>query len=144
MSPMPKPPEVSVVNYAGRFAFLEATQVDWPNLLRTLRSLAAAGKERLQGPARTLKSFAALRGTRPVPKVCAAIQEWARVHNLGNEWILDAAVQTIASWQLTNRLEDSWHYLPDELSTPIFTPEFGGQWLPPVMKWSTFKTEMDG
>lgn len=144
---MPKSPEVSVVNYAGRFAFLEATLVEWPNLLHSLRSdvlpFVAAGEE-AAGHYQHLRSFAALRGTRPVPKVFAAIQAWARVHNLSDEWILDAAVQTIAAWHLSNRSEVKWHYLPDDLNTPIFTPDFGGQWLPPVMNWSTFKTEMDG
>jgi hypothetical protein len=117
------------INFRGRFEFLSATQRHWPELLASLpksceRSPTGAW------PA----TFSELQSVLKHRECAQAILEWARRHSVEDEWILDAATQTVGLAGLGR-----WHYVPSSLPIPEFAPRFG-VWLPsPTTPWSWFK-----
>src|SRR2546428_455035 len=107
------------INFRGRFEYLVATQRLCPELLSSLPETCKRGPE---GPWPV--TFAELQST-PEHRGCArAILEWARKHSVKDEWIWDAATQTVGVLGLGR-----WHYVPPSLPIPKFTPRFG-VWLP--------------
>ena len=93
----------SETNFRGRFEYLEAAREHWPELLVSLREDAGA----------PFAAFMCLRSTEPpatysglceqgedaaLRNLCSALDRWALSHRIRDEWILDAAVQTLAAW----------------------------------------------
>lgn len=136
------------IKFAARFAYLEAIEEHWPEVMSSLREgvfeeyrrclpampnnelsdwrqLEAAWHTSLSGP---LKAFV------------AALQKWMGEHRFRDEWILDAAVQRLCAWSHGNGIELC--YRPRDLKTERFQPRFG-IWMPVYTPWPQFKKEMD-
>lgn len=78
------------INFGGRFEFLATTQQVWPDLLASLPKACQRAPE-VAWPA----TFSALQSV-PEHRECArALLEWAQTHLVKDEWILDAATQTV-------------------------------------------------
>ena len=165
-------PSIDRTNTRGRLEYLEAARKHWPELLVSLRESAAAPFAALMGLRSTEElpaSYSRLcqQADHPVEMrdLCSALRKWASSHGIRDQWILDAAVQTLAQWwrqsraaeeglkrkqALTNKnalepraeakAEMRWFYTPDDPGE--FKPSFG-IWLPALTRWSEFKKHAD-
>src|SRR6266403_200289 len=121
--------EDTKISYAGRFEYLAATQRHWPELLASLPKICHRNPKRAW-PA----TFSELQSMPEHRKCAEAIRAWARRYAIKDEWMVDAAVQTVGIPKLGR-----WHYTPSSLPIPAFAPRFG-IWLPsPTSPWSYFR-----
>lgn len=133
------------INYGGRFEYLEATQVHWPELLSTLgshvlESFSVGVKGRRTAAPIT---YAELCEEVSNTEACGRLKEWAESHGIVDRWLLDAAVQTLAEWSRGHD-QKRWYYTPNDLDTPDFHLTIGGHWVPELVpgwgtSWATFQ-----
>lgn len=133
-----------LINFGARFEYLSAIEVRWPDVLlsldRDVFPVYQISWERnpnstaLQTLAELSKASS---GSGELGEVERAVRRWAKVHGIRDEWIWDAAVQTMQSWAHQERIS-KWTYTPVELDTPRFQVQFGF-WIPLCMKWAEFR-----
>jgi hypothetical protein len=91
-----------VINYGGRFVYVETIEKEWPELLDTLcaRCLPAFRKAVLASQRPIPSSFSSLRSCAEYETCLRQVRAWADRHSIRDEWILDAAVQPWNIWKL--------------------------------------------
>jgi hypothetical protein len=78
------------------------------------------------------------RGASPeISQIELTIRKWAEEHGFRDVWLREVALQTMHGWALGGTTS-KWTYLPEELNTPRFQPDFG-TWIPSYTKWPEFK-----
>lgn len=133
-----------LINFGARFEYLIAIEAHWPDVLLSLNRdvFPVFQISRERNPNSTaLQTLAELSkassGSGELGEVERAIRRWAKVHGIRDEWIWDAAVQTMQSWAHQETIS-RWTYIPVELDTPRFQVQFGF-WIPFFMKWPEFR-----
>jgi hypothetical protein len=127
------------INYGGRFQYIDAAQVHWPELLGKLRSAVlesySASIKGRATPAPT--TYAELCEEVSKEEACGRLKKWAESHGIGDRWLLDAAVQTLAEWSRGND-QNRWYYTPKDFDTPDFNLTIRGRWVPDLVpRWGT-------
>src|SRR5688500_15661236 len=69
------------------------------------------------------------------PEPCRLLKHWADSHGLVDRWMWDAAVQTLSALA-ESKEHRRWHYMVEELDSPVFDLTFGSQWIPGLTPWS--------
>jgi hypothetical protein len=150
-------------NFGGRFEYLSAIQEHWPKVLSSLQRDAfpviqeylrrnpggegAASELQIQNNAAALKTYAILsRGVQcaaspELQAVHQAVRKWADALKIRDDWILDAAVQSLHAWGLGG-IVGKWVYIVAGLKGPEFQLRFG-RWMPYFMTWPEFKRHAD-
>jgi hypothetical protein len=150
-------------NFGGRFEYLSAIQEHCPEVLRSLRRDAfpviqaylqrnpegagAASELQTHNHARALETLASLsrnvqRTASPeLQAVHQAVRKWADALKIREDWILDAAVQSMHAWGLGG-IVGKWVYIVAGLKGPEFQLRFGS-WMPYFMRWPEFKRHAD-
>ena len=132
-----KPP-AKAINFRGRFEYLQGLQELWPLLLGNLQEIT---RPTLGGL--TPESFRELARIPECSTVCDAIRAWAQNHEIRDEWILDAAVQTLVKRDL--QAAPRWFYVPPEMPVRVFDL-FPAMWIPPFapggQSWPKFKRSL--
>src|SRR5260221_8820645 len=101
------------ITFRGRFAYLESTHDHWPALLSSL-PWSAGRLDHDDSP----HTFQALK-SHPRGEMCySALLSWASSHGIQDEWILDAATQTLV--ERKGSPGKKWHYIAPELPIPRF------------------------
>jgi hypothetical protein len=137
-----------LINFGARFEYLSAIEAHWPDVLQSLNRDVFPGYHicwERNPPSTALQTLAGLSkasaGSAEFGEVERAVRKWAEAHGIRDEWIWDAAVQTMQSWAHQERIS-KWTYLAAELGTPRFQPQFGF-WIPFFMRWREFKRTTD-
>jgi len=130
----------SPTNYRGRFIYLEALAAEWPELLQALFTqclpLFQAAVPSLSQP-----NPLRFKDLRPAPEgesCLYQVQAWADSNNVRDEWVLDAAVQTLGSVKQQNG-PVRWFYIAPDLPLWVYETTFQASWIPEVMDWKQFK-----
>jgi hypothetical protein len=86
-----------VTNYGGRFIYLEILEKEWPELIDDLcnRCILEFRKAILASDQREPDSFVTLCSYPGAEECAGQLRVWAAESNLHDEWMLDAAVQTL-------------------------------------------------
>lgn len=136
------------IKFPARFAYLEAIEEHWPQVLSSLgegvfdnyrRCLQAMPKmEVALGDWPHLKAALQTAPSEPLNALANALYKWLEEHGFRNDWILDAAVQTMYFWAHGDSRK--WMYRPRELKPLRFHPRFG-IWMPVFTTWAKFKME---
>jgi hypothetical protein len=134
-----------MINFGGRFLYLETIEKEWPELLYALctrclpvfRTLVLASGQPEPGGFRELRSL-------PCCQTSAdQVQAWADEYNVHDEWILDAAVQTLTYLAKAGSPKPRWVYIVLDLPLRLFDARFQAAWIPGLMEWTTFKNELE-
>jgi hypothetical protein len=142
--------ETNAINFGARFEYLKALEEHRPTVLTDLKehTFELYGRCREAHPNTTaLQNFdllnAAVRRGDGVEfeAVVEALEEWAGKHGFVDPWLQDAGVQTMDGW-VNGQNAGKWRYLPKQLDTPRFQPNFGF-WIPFFGPWREFKTGTD-
>lgn len=131
-----------MINYGGRFVYVETIEKEWPELLDTLcaRCLPAFRKAVLASKRPIPSSFSRLRSCAEYETCLRQVRAWADRHSIRDEWILDAAVQTLEYLEAHKRRR--WIYIPADLPVQTFEAKFEAAWIPGIMDWPTFKKNL--
>src|SRR5581483_11270554 len=103
------------INFRGRFVYLEMLQAHWPELLNSLvaECLSTLAEIRrttpLTRPATTIQELEA-----SAARCAALIRAWAPANGFRDEWLVDAAVQTLEAAVATEKAA-GWKYIPADL-----------------------------
>jgi hypothetical protein len=138
------------INFAARFEYLSAIEVHWPDVMKSLRQRAfpayrtwlertspETARPTLAGLSDALERGASLK----INQLDGAIRRWAETHGFHDAWLRDVALQSMHGWA-RGGTASKWTYLPEELDTPGFQPNFG-HWIPFYMSWPEFKRLAD-
>jgi len=68
------------------------------------------------------------------------IEAWASSRGIRDEWLMDAAVQTLAALARGSEA-GRWVYIAPELPLPRFEPRFEAVWIP-AAKWNDFRKHL--
>jgi hypothetical protein len=132
-----KPP-AKAINFRGRFEYLQGLQELWPLLLGKLQEITIPT---LGGF--TPESFRELTAIPDCAPACDAILAWAHLFEIRDEWILDAAVQTLIKRDV--QAPPRWFYVPPEMPVRVFEI-FPAMWIPPFapggQSWPKFKRQL--
>ena len=148
MNKCPTPPVLEkkaadpVINYGGRFVYLETIDKQWPELLDALCAQCLPAFLMTVPPANRseLANFTAL-CSYPGAEACVGqLRAWAAESNLRDEWILDAAVQTLR--YMAAPRPTRWVYIAPDLPVPTFEAKFESAWIPAMMDWPNFKKDL--
>jgi len=143
-------PSNETINFAARFEYLKVIQEQRLEVLSDLhRQTFSVYRTCLQsnpnGAAlQTLAELSATLRNQPSPGLNDfdhALRKWASAHGFQDDWIRDAAIQTMHTWVRGGPV-GKWAYLPKELNLPKFQPRFG-YWVPQLSEWAKFKKISD-
>jgi hypothetical protein len=138
------------INFAARFEYLSVIEVHWPEVMKSLLLKVFPVYRaclKTSVPSTALQTLAGLsdaldRGASPeINQVEVAVRKWAETHGFQDAWLRDVALQTMHNWA-GGRSHSKWTYLPEELETVKFQPDFG-YWIPFYSKWPEFKRLTD-
>jgi hypothetical protein len=138
------------INFGARFEYLKVIQEQGPDVLSDLQLPFAVYRTYFESNPNSLAlhTLAGLVTTlrnepsRSLNDLDQALRKWSLTHGLQDDWILDAAIQTMHSWARGGPL-GKWGYVPKELNAPKFESRFG-HWVPQYLKWAEFKKISDG
>jgi hypothetical protein len=139
------------INYAGRFEYLKAIREHLPEVLGSLgrdvfpvyqecrqRNKRSPALQNLGNLAKALRGA----GASEFHEVDQALDQWAVLHGVKDDWIRDAAVQTMWAWALYGPSKH-WTWFPAGLDTPRFQPSLG-VWVPYFYRsWAEFRKLTD-
>ena|ERR1043166_2967466 len=131
------------INYKGRFLYLHALQEHWPELLTSLANeclsmmIAAFKTNAARARPTTARE---LRSDPANQDLHQRIEAWASSRGIRDEWLMDAAVQTLASLARGSEA-GRWVYIAPELPLPRFEPRFEAVWIP-AAKWNDFRKHL--
>jgi hypothetical protein len=133
-----------LINFGARFEYLSAIEAHWPDVLLSLNRDVFPVYQiswECNPNCTALQTLAELSkassGSGELNEGERAVRRWPKAHGIRDEWIWDAAVQTLQSWAHQERI-CKWTYTPAELDTPRFQVQFGF-WIPFFMEWPEFK-----
>jgi hypothetical protein len=138
------------INYAARCEYLSAIELHWTDVMESLRLNAFPVYRTCQeatDPDTVPQTLAGLsdaveRGASlEINQLESAVRTWAETHGFRDVWLRDVAIQSMHSWARGGTMS-KWTYLPEELDTPRFQPDFGC-WIPFFTKWPEFKRLTD-
>jgi hypothetical protein len=138
------------INFAARCEYLSAIEAHWPDVMRSLRlHVFPAYRTCLEctSPETALQTLDGLSGALErgalleINQLDCAIRTWAETHGFHDAWLRDVALQSMHSWTRSGTMS-KWTYLPEELRTPVFQPNFG-HWIPSYVSWREFKDLAD-
>ena len=134
----------------ARCEYLTAIEVHWPEVMKSLRQHTFPVYRRCletTDPSTPLQSQSGLAdaledgASSQIEQVDLAVRTWAEMHGLQNLWLRDVALQTMHSWARGGP-KSKWLYLPQELDSPRFQPDFG-YWIPFYTPWPEYKRLTD-
>jgi hypothetical protein len=138
------------INLGARCEYLSAIEVHWPEVMKSLRLRTFPVYRtclETTDPSTPLQTLAGLsdaleRGaSAKIKQVELEVRAWAEMHGFQDAWLRDVALQTMHSWARAGT-KSKWMYLPMELCSPKFQPDFG-YWIPFYTKWPEFKRLTD-
>jgi hypothetical protein len=137
-------------NFGARFEYLDAIAANWPDVLRSLRDdtfqmYQTCWERQPNSPALLtlmgLLTASVPEGVDDFRQLERAVRKWAGVYGFREEWIWEAAVQTMHCWMRQERISE-WGYFPIELEIRRLEPQFG-TWIPSFTSWPEFKRSSD-
>jgi hypothetical protein len=122
-----------VTNYGGRFIYLEILEKEWPELIDDLcnRCILEFRKAILASDQREPDSFVTLCSYPGAEECAGQLRVWAAESNLHDEWMLDAAVQTLR--YMAAPRPTRWVYIAPDLPLPTLEMKFEAVWIPAMM-----------
>ncbi len=132
------------INFGGRFEYLEALRTHWAEVLESLASVVLPKwrESRLAAePRTTYPSWEEINAQPEYGSGVAALRQWAKAFNVADQWVLDAAVQTLASLA-AGATPGHWHYHAPDLRVPEFRCQLQAAWLPEFQSWDEFKANV--
>ena len=143
-------PSDKTINFAARCEYLSAIEVLWPDVMKSLlrhtfplyriyfeRADPSTALPTVVGLGDAVKSDTPLE----IKYVILGVREWMREFGFRDAWLRDVALQSMHTWA-ADGTTSKWTYLPVELDTPTFQPDFG-LWIPFFTKWPEFKRLTD-
>ena len=141
---------VDTGNIPGRVAYLRALNAEWPEVLEELRDdvapkYADLWKDMPAAPSNSLSLSFIENEIKILAKIKDEInsnpywRRWMRTFAIKDEWILDAALETI-SWNYSSKDTTAgwfWLYVP-ETRNPVFSPTFDHNLWIPSEPWASF------
>jgi hypothetical protein len=129
----------SEINFLGRFEFLDATERCWPALLSSLLAPQPAIPVFRGNPPLRFSQISA------IPEcdiVRHAILKWAKMHNIRDSWLYDAALQTLIAHHRSPVTH--WQYEDTKLKLEVFEATIG-VWIPDGLphgqSWQNFSND---
>ena len=135
-------------NIPGRLAYLKAFDHLWPEALQELRDEVAPKFAHLWNdmpdspsnriPLERMGRLASIEDEMRSLSSMMILRRWARGFEIRDQWIFDAAVDTILWHYDTGNVNGPWFWFPLESRNPPFNPTISGTWYPSE-SWGEFQ-----